>query len=307
MRPLVGPVPEPAERTLSALRRSARATLTPGDPARDGLSRDGRSRGGRSRDGAAVAVPLVHAIPGTAELCLVVPAAVAREVAAREAGAGEGRAPARLEVLDVIVGGAADGRCRRVVVVEGRISVPSTPEQRRVASDIARELADPALLDVGTAAALVRLVPERIVLTDHDGVTAIDPDDLATSGPDPFADLEGLWLAHLGDPRCPVVERIAARLARCVPAERPLLVGLDRAGVDLEVTGPDGAVRRHRLAFAQTCVGVADLGMQIRLLAGCPRSAAPLAGRASRPAGRDGRADRPARDSAPGPASAPER
>lgn len=269
MRPLVGPVPEPAERALSALRRSPRASLRTGDSDRP--------------------VPLVHAVPGTAEVMVAVPTG---GDAGPVGGTLEDGAEARLEVLDVVLGGAADGRCRRVVVVEGRITIPDAPAQRRAASDLARDLPDPALLDVGTASVLVRLHPERIVLTDHDGVTLVDPDDLATSGPDPFADLEGLWLAHLGDPWCRVVERLAARLVRCLPAERPLLVGIDRAGVDLEVAGPDGAVRRHRLPFAEACVGVAELGTQIRLLAGCPRSAAPLRGRDGGGAGQ--RAQNPA-------------
>ena len=168
-----------------------------------------------------------------------------------------------------------------MVAVEGRIDVPVAHAQRRAASDIARELPDPVLLDVGSTAVLVRVHPDLIVLTDRDGVTVVDPDDLATSGPDPFAELEGLWLAHLNDPRCRVIERIVARIGRCVPAERPVLTGLDRAGVDLELTDRDGGVHHHRLSFAQACVGVAELGMQIRLLAGCPRAAAPLTTRDS--------------------------
>ena len=51
---------------------------------------------------------------------------------------------------------------------------------------------------IGDDIALVRLRAEQIVLTDHDGVTTIEPDDMATSGPDPFAGAAvglPMWLA----------------------------------------------------------------------------------------------------------------
>ncbi|MGN7154674.1 hypothetical protein ACTHRK_00990 [Dietzia cercidiphylli] len=249
MRSLVGPVPEPAERVSSALRRCPRATL--GLPSGPG----------------AVTPPgvgLVHQVPGTADLWVALPTAYAVTI-------GVGGVRARLEVLDEIIGGAAEGRCRRIVVVEGRVELPGVRAQRRTAGEIARDLPDPVLLDVGTGVALVRLRAERIVLTDDDGVTDIEPEDLATSGPDPFADLEGHWLDHLNDPRCQVVPRMALRVCRCLPAERPLLVGIDRAGVDIELVGRDGRIHRERLPFAEACVSVTELGTQLRLLAGGSR------------------------------------
>ncbi|MBB1025707.1 hypothetical protein G6019_14985 [Dietzia sp. DQ12-76] len=255
MRSLVGPVPEPAERVSSALRRCPRATL--------GLL----SATSGSSSVAAMPAPevtLVHQVPGTADLWVALPTAHAGAI-------GVGGATARLEVLDEIIGGAAEGRCRRIVVVEGRVELPGVRAQRRTAGEIARDLPDTVLLDVGTGVALVRLRAERIVLTDDDGVTDIDPEDLATSGPDPFSDLEGHWLAHLNDPRCQVVPRMALRVCRCLPAERPLLVGIDRAGVDIELVGRDGRIRRERLPFAEACVGVTELGTQLRLLAGGSR------------------------------------
>ena len=243
MRSLVGPVPEPAERANSTLRRCARATL--------------------ALDGATSDVALAHRSPDTADLWVALPMAHAETIP-------PGGVSARLEVLDVILGGAADGRCRRVVVVDGRVRWSDPRDQRRAAPDIARDLPDTALLGVGADLALVRLRAERILLADSDGVTDIAPDDLATSGPDPFTDLEGLWLEHLNDPRCGVVPRLALRVCRCLPAERPLLVGIDRAGVDLEYEGRDDRTHLRRLPFAEACVTVADLGRQIRLLAGCP-------------------------------------
>lgn len=260
MRSLVGPVPEPAERVSSALRRCPRAAL------------------GLASVTSAVPPPevsLVHQVPGTADLWVALPMADAATI-------GLGGVRARLEVLDEIVGGAAEGRCRRIVVVEGRVELPGVRAQRSTAGEVARDLPDPVLLDVGTGVALVRLRADRIVLTDDDGVTDIDPEDLATSGPDPFADLEGHWLDHLNDPRCQVVPRMALRVCRCLPSERPLLVGIDRAGVDIELVGRDGRIHRERLPFAEACVGVADLGVQIRLLAGCARSAASLYARDQR-------------------------
>ena len=80
MRSLVGPVPEPAERASSALRRCPRATLTFGS--------------------ATPAVALVHQSPGTADLSLVIPIADAASI-------GFGGVTARLEVLDEIIGAIA--------------------------------------------------------------------------------------------------------------------------------------------------------------------------------------------------------
>lgn len=256
MRPLTGPVPDPAERASSALRRCPRATVT--------IAAADRADRTPATEAVGAAVALVHQVPDTADLWVAVPTD-------DTAAIGYGGARARLEVLDVIVGSVADGRCRRVVVVEGLVELPGVRAQRLAAADIARDLPAPALLDVGATVALVRLRADRVLLTDHDGVTDIAPDDLATSGPDPIADLEGHWLDHLNDPRCRVVPRIAMRVCRCLPAERPLLVGIDRTGVDLEVTGRDGRVHRERLPFAESCSVIGELGTQIRLLAGGPR------------------------------------
>lgn len=265
MSRLVGPVPDPAERASSALRRSPRATLSlePAGPA-DRTAAPGAAGAARPAGATTAAVSLVHQVPDAGDLWVAVPAA---ETAAIRYGGAHGR----LEVLDVVVGGAADGRCRRVVVVEGRVELPGVRTQRHTAAEIARDLPEPCLLDVGASVTLVRLRPDRVVLTDHDGVTEIETEDLATSGPDPFADLEGHWLDHLNDPRCHVVPRMALRVCRCLPAERPLLVGIDRAGVDLEITGRDGRIHRQRLPFADDCTAVSELGAQIRLLAGGSR------------------------------------
>ncbi|MDV7999622.1 hypothetical protein [Rhodococcus sp. IEGM 1408] len=244
MRSLVGPVPEPAERAASALRRCPRSTLELGADTSE--------------------VSLVHQVPDTADLWVALPMADVATV-------GFGGVRARLEVLDEITGGAAEGRCRRIVVVEGLLELPGVRAQRSTAARIARDLPDPVLLDVGAGVALVRLRASRIVLTDSSGVTDIDPEDLATSGPDPFADLEGHWLDHLNDPRCQVVPRMALRVCRCLPSERPLLVGIDRVGVDIELVGRDGRVHRERLPFTEECTSATELGTQLRLLAGASR------------------------------------
>lgn len=261
MRPLTGPAPTPAEHANSALRRCHRATLTPGDAeiADSGSATTDRAATGSAGD-AGARVALAHQVPGTADLWVAIPAA-------RAATIPFGGQTARLEVVDVVVGGAAAGRCRRIVVVEGSVELPGTRAQRFAATDIARDLPEPALLDVGAAVSLVRLRPERVLLTDHDGVTRIETEDLATSGPDPFSDIEGHWLEHLNDRRCAIVPRLAARVCRCLPAERPLLVGIDRTGVVLELTGRDEHIHRERLPFAESANTVTELGTQIRLLA----------------------------------------
>lgn len=252
MRSLVGPVPEPAERASSALRRCPRATLTL-RPADGTPSEVGSTEAG-----------LTHQVRGTADIWTTIPIADAATIT-------PGGVDARVEVLDEILGGAAAGRCRRVVVVSGRLEHPGMSAQRATAAEIARDLPDPVLLDVGTSIAVVRLRAETVLLVDDHGVTDIDPDDLATSGPDPFTDVEGHWLDHLNDPRCQVVPRMATRVCRCLPSERPLLVGIDRAGVDIELSGRDGRTHRERLPFAEACATVTDLGTQLRLLAGGSR------------------------------------
>lgn len=272
MRPLVGAVPEPAERASSALRRCPRATLTldpaaaqaPAAAAAPATDPDPDPASALAPAAAGARVPLVHQVSGTADLWVAVPMADAESITV------PGKR-GRLEVLDEIIGGAAGGRVRRVVVVEGRVEQPGTATQRHAALGISHDLPDPALLGVGTDLALVRLRAEKVLLTDYDGVTDIEPDDLATSGPDPFADLEGHWLDHLNDPRCEVVARIALRVCRCLPAQRPLLVGIDRAGVDMEIVDRDGRARRERLPFAEACTVVSELGTQLRLLAGGSR------------------------------------
>lgn len=261
MRSLVGPVPEPAERAISALRRCGRATLTIAGTTGAGQE---ITIGSTGPFRATATVSLAHHAPGTTDVWLAVSMADTAAIT-------RGGVRTRLEVLDVITGGAAEGRCRRVVVVEGRVELPGTRAQRHVATHIAADLPDSALLGVGDDIALVRLRADRILLTDHDGVTEVATDDLATSGPDPFADLEGHWLSHLNDPRCQIVPRIAVRVCRCLPAQRPVLVGIDRAGVDLEFTDRDDTVHRQRVPFAEACIDVADLGAQIRLLASSAR------------------------------------
>lgn len=263
MRSLVGPVPEPAERASSALRRCSRATLEPAAP-EPGTRESGTRESGTRAVRAAHPVALVHQVAGTADLHLVIPAAAATAIPF-------GGTQTRLEVVDEILGGAAQGRCRRLVVVVGRVEQLGVRTQRHLATHIAGDLPDSVLLGVGTDNALVRLRADRIILTEDDGVTDIAPDDLATSGPDPFTDLEGHWLDHLNDPRCQVVPRIALRVCRCLPAVRPLLIGIDRAGVDLELVDREGHIRRERLPFAEACTSVADLGTQLRLLAGGAR------------------------------------
>ena len=262
MRPLVGAIPEPAERASSALRRCPRATIILGPATAPAPLDDPAPAVDPAPAGARV--PLVHQVPGTADLWVAVPMADAESPTVPGSRA-------RLEVLDEILGGAAGGRVRRVVVVEGRVQRPGAATQRHVALGISHDLPDSALLGVGTDLALIRLRAEKILLTDHDGVTHIEPDDLATSGPDPFTDLEGHWLDHLNDPRCEVVARIALRVCRCLPAQRPLLVGIDRAGVDMEIVDRDGHPRRQRLPFAEACTVVSELGTQLRLLAGGAR------------------------------------
>lgn len=131
MRSLVGPVPEPAERASSALRRCARATLSLPAPTAG------------SRGNATPAVALAHRTSGTADLSLVIPTADAAAIPS-------GGVHARLEVLDEILGGAARGRCRRLVVVDGLVEQIDTRAQRHAATRIARDLPDSALLGVGS-------------------------------------------------------------------------------------------------------------------------------------------------------------
>src|SRR5699024_534882 len=161
MRSLVGPVPEPAERAGSALRRCGRGTLTFGADvsAIRPAAADTAARPNEGTTPVTADVRLAHHAPGTADVWVAVPMADAAMIT-------RGAVHARLEVLEVISGGAAAGRCRRVVV-EGSAELPGIRAQRHVATHIAEELPDSVLLGVGGDVALVRLRADRIVLTDH--------------------------------------------------------------------------------------------------------------------------------------------
>jgi hypothetical protein len=86
---------------------------------------------------------------------------------------------------------------RALLWLTGQLTVPEPDTARSIAARVADTRPDPALLDLGHGATLVRLAPGTIVISDAEGTAALAPVALAAARPDPFACSEGQWLAHL--------------------------------------------------------------------------------------------------------------
>jgi len=161
---------------------------------------------------------------------------------------------------------------RGLLWITGRISAVEPARSRRIALALADHRPDPALLDVGHGAVLVRLTPHSAVLSDAEGTAALAPLDLAAATPDPFCHREHPWLAHLEESH----PEVFGRLARHLPAPlrdargarvRPL--GVDRCGLRLRVEAGD-TDHDVRLAWERSISTPDELHEQFHRLVGCP-------------------------------------
>jgi hypothetical protein len=160
-------------------------------------------------------------------------------------------------------------RVRALLWITGRLSVPGAHSARAIAARVADVRPDPALLDLGHGATLVRLAPASVVISDAEGTAALAPIALAAARPDPFSCLEQQWLAHLEAAHPDIFVALARHLPDALrkAALRPL--GVDRYGIRLRVETP---VRDHdvRLNWERQATTQDELRAQLTLLVGCP-------------------------------------
>ena len=220
-------------------------------------------------------------------------------------------ATARCELLDCVYqaelgpsGAGLLGACqcsdrpghlvRQIASVSGSITLPGLEEQRVLALEIAADVAHPELLAVGTEVRLIVMQPENIDLVDSSGCDGIAPEELELAAPDPFCDIEAVWLARLNDPASGVMRKMLHNLrheaqfqggAQALP-QTAVLTALDRFGVTMSALDLGGVRREWRIDFSTDCVTVSDLGREIRRLCGM----------SAKPVGQDGVMARPLQD-----------
>lgn len=165
---------------------------------------------------------------------------------------------------------------RALLWITGSLAAISAERARRIVVGLAEDHPQPAFLELGHGASLVRLAPGSAVLSDAEGSAALAPVDLAAARPDPFCHYERPWLSHLEQAH---PEAFTA-LGRHLPAPlrdardvriRPL--GVDRCGLRLrvEVGDRDNDVR---LGWSHSISTTDELRLQLQRLLGCPFRAA---------------------------------
>lgn len=170
-----------------------------------------------------------------------------------------------------------------VSMVRQFAEINGTPEfldplvEHTLALELAEHTPHPALLAVGAGIRLLRITPVTVDVVDHHGCARVDPVDLELAEPDPFCDIEAVWLARLNDPRSDVIKRMVHHLQRRTGRRRLDLSGvpgpvaavaLDRFGVTLGARDATGARRQWRIGFARDCSGIEDLARELRALCG---------------------------------------
>jgi Protein of unknown function (DUF2470) len=122
---------------------------------------------------------------------------------------------------------------RALLWITGVLAHPA--DARRLAAAVADVRPDPALLDLGHGATLVRLQPGSVVVSDGDGTAALRPAVLAAARPDPFCLTESRWLAHLEEVHPEVLGALARWLPPALRDGRVRPLGADRFGLRLRV------------------------------------------------------------------------
>ncbi|HYZ69998.1 MAG TPA: DUF2470 domain-containing protein [Mycobacterium sp.] len=158
---------------------------------------------------------------------------------------------------------------RSLVWIRGRVHSVPAAEVSALLDLIAAEDPNPALLQVNSEYALMRLEIESVVVADSTGAESVGVGALLGASPDPFCAMESCWLKHLESAHREVVDRLASRLPMPLRRGRVRPLGLDRYGVQLRVEGDDGD-HDVRLPFAKPVDDVTGLSQAIRILMGCP-------------------------------------
>ena len=183
------------------------------------------------------------------------------------------------------VRGSADGDLAALVMVTDHAPVPLkepvraqvwlsgwlTPVRdadRRAATLAFAEVAPVGpLLDVGSAATLLRLDLAEVVLGECGTVTEVAPEEYLAAAPDPLAQVEAQALQHLDGAHPEELALLRARVPGAWLGRgdqvRPL--GLDRWGFRLRIEQRNGH-RDVRVPFAEPVSGPDDLGPAVHRL-----------------------------------------
>lgn len=170
---------------------------------------------------------------------------------------------------------------RYSATVRGAVSFMDAEQEREVALQLAAQTPNPALLAVGVGVRLVQVYPDSIVLVDATGAELVDPADLVIAEPDPFCDVEFVWLARLNHSEANLVAAMVEQIVReprpgyaALAAELAAVPGpiiataLDRFGVTLGARDAGGVRRQWRLGFRGDCVTIHDIATEIGALCG---------------------------------------
>lgn len=158
---------------------------------------------------------------------------------------------------------------RALVWLRGWVRVVPEQAQRALATEVAKECPDPALLDVGHTATLLRLVLTSAVVADSSGAESVCVDELRLAQPDPFCELESAWLRHMDADHADVVAQLARHLPPRLQRGAVHPLAIDRYGLTLRIEGSDGD-HDYRLPFAAPADDIESLSRAVRTLAGCP-------------------------------------
>ncbi len=188
--------------------------------------------------------------------------------AANLTAAGVAGVPAMLELTDYAPLPLREP-VRSLVWIRGRLHPVPAGAVGELLDLMAAERPDPALLQVGSDHALLRLEAESVVVADATGAESVGVTALLAAQPDPFCAIETCWLRHIDADHRDVVARLASRLPGPLGRGRVRPLGLDRYGVRLRVEGRDGD-HDVRLPFARPVDDVQGLSQAIRVLMGCP-------------------------------------
>lgn len=217
-------------------------------------------------DGAEPETVAVHHLLPDGSFAVAVP--VNGVAAGNVVAAGAGGAQAVLELTDYAPLPLREP-VRSLVWIRGRMfGIPETM-LRATLDVVAAEDPNPALLQVGTEYALLRLEIDSVVVADATGAESVPLGALLEARPDPFCAMETCWLRHIDSDHRDIVDRLAAKLPRPLRGGQVRPLGLDRYGVRLRVEGDDGD-HDVRLPFNRPVDDVTGLSQAIRILMGCP-------------------------------------
>ncbi|UXA17882.1 DUF2470 domain-containing protein [Mycobacterium sp. SMC-4] len=208
----------------------------------------------------------VHHLLRDGSFAITAPAA--EVLNAKVVSAGHGGVQAMLEMTDYAPLPLREP-VRSLVWIQGRLSEVPASSVPAILDLIATADPNPALLEVNSDHALMRLDIESIVVADSTGAESVPLAALLGANPDPFCAMESCWLQHMESAHRDIVDRLAARLPTSLRRGRVRPLGLDRYGVQLRIEAEDGD-RDVRLPFTKPVDDVSGLSQAIRVLMGCP-------------------------------------